>query len=140
MAEAEDATHDAFEAAWRKWSTLRDPSRFDAWFQRILVNTCRNRLRHGGRRRIIDISAHVAAVEDAGIVAVDERSVLREAIAGLQPDDRVVLALRFSQDLTVDQIADVMGLRHGTVKSRLHHAIRRLRDRLDVVIVPGEPR
>ena len=42
--EAQDATHDAFEQAWRKWSTLRDPARFEHWFDRILVNTCRDRL------------------------------------------------------------------------------------------------
>ncbi len=52
-AEAEDATHDAFVTAWRKWSTLRDHDLFQHWFDRILVNTCRNRLRHapaGGLR------------------------------------------------------------------------------------------
>ena len=57
--EAQDATHDAFVQAWRKWETLRDPSRFEAWFDRILVNTCRNRLR-AGRRQATDISAEVA--------------------------------------------------------------------------------
>ncbi len=45
--EAQDATHDAFEQAWRKWPSLRDPTRFQQWFDRILVNTCRDRLRSG---------------------------------------------------------------------------------------------
>src|SRR5262245_53147430 len=54
-AEAQDATHDAFVQAWRKWGSLRDPDRFDAWFDRILVNTCRNRLR-AVRRLPTDIS------------------------------------------------------------------------------------
>ena len=49
--DAQDATHDAFEQAWRKWSTLRDPARFGQWFDRILVNTCRDRLRSARRRR-----------------------------------------------------------------------------------------
>ena len=56
-AEAEDATHDAFVTAWRKWSTLRDPALFEHWFDRILVNTCRNRLRHSSRWRTDDLSA-----------------------------------------------------------------------------------
>ena len=43
--EAQDATHDAFLQAWQKWSSLRDVDRFDAWFGRILVNVCRDRLR-----------------------------------------------------------------------------------------------
>ena len=48
-AEAEDATHDAFVTAWQQWSTLRDPLLFEHWFDRILVNTCRNRLRRTAR-------------------------------------------------------------------------------------------
>src|SRR3954469_19623890 len=47
--DAEDATHDAALAAWRRFGDLRDPDRFDAWFGRILVNSCRDQLR--GRRR-----------------------------------------------------------------------------------------
>ena len=58
-AEAQDATHDAFVQAWRKWDTLRDASRFEPWFDRILVNTCRNRLR-SKRWQATDISAEVA--------------------------------------------------------------------------------
>src|SRR5258705_8424996 len=46
--EAEDATHDAALVAWRRFGELRDADRFDAWFGRILVNACRDRLR---RRR-----------------------------------------------------------------------------------------
>src|ERR1035437_5296410 len=44
--EAEDATPEALVRAWASWGTLRDRSRFDAWFDRILVNICRNRMRH----------------------------------------------------------------------------------------------
>jgi DNA-directed RNA polymerase specialized sigma24 family protein len=58
--DAQDATHDAFLQAWRKWSTLRDPARFEQWFDRILVNTCRNRLQHASRWQATDISAEVA--------------------------------------------------------------------------------
>ena len=47
--EAEDATHDAAARAWERWGSLRDLDRFDAWFGRILVNECRDRLR---RRRL----------------------------------------------------------------------------------------
>src|SRR5512141_2115470 len=53
--EAEDAVQDAVVAAWRGFGALRDPSAFDAWFRRVLVNTCRDRLRARGRRRIVDL-------------------------------------------------------------------------------------
>ena len=42
-AEAQDAVHDAGLRAWARWSELRDPARFDAWFDRIVVNACRDR-------------------------------------------------------------------------------------------------
>ena len=51
-AEAEDATHDAFVQAWQRWPSLRDPRRLEAWFDRILLNTCRNRLRSRRRRAV----------------------------------------------------------------------------------------
>src|SRR5436190_13085076 len=47
--DAEDAVHDAALSAWGKFSDLRDPTRFDAWFGRILVNACRDQLRTRGR-------------------------------------------------------------------------------------------
>src|SRR4051794_33493017 len=68
-AEAQDATHDAFVQAWQKWATLHDPAAFEHWFDRILVNTCRNRLQSGNRRRTTDISAEIgltAGADDFG--------------------------------------------------------------------------
>jgi RNA polymerase sigma-70 factor (ECF subfamily) len=130
-AEAEDATHDAFVTAWRKWSTLRDPALFEHWFDRILVNTCRNRLRHGSRRPTVDLSGQLGfeAVDAYG--PMHDRGVLGSAMAELAPDQRVVVALRFYRDLSIDQIAARLGVRPGTVKSRLHRGLRGLRTSLD---------
>ena len=55
-ADAEDATQDAFVAAWKSWSSLRDPAHFEAWFGRILVNVCRDRLRRSRRHGVTDPS------------------------------------------------------------------------------------
>ena len=55
-AEAEDATHDAFELAWKRWHTLRDPDLLDAWFGRIVVNVCRDRLRRRRRHPVMDLT------------------------------------------------------------------------------------
>jgi len=128
--EAQDATHDAFVQAWRKWSTLRDPARFEHWFDRILVNTCRNRLR-ASRRRATDISAEVAAVSGDQFGRAHNRDVLGTAIAGLSPDHQVVVALRFYRDLTIDDIAVRLGIPAGTVQSRLHYALERLHGAID---------
>ncbi len=128
--DAQDATHDAFVQAWRKWETLRDPLRFEPWFDRILVNTCRNRLR-ANRRLATDISAEVALVTGDHAGHADDRHVLGAAIEALSPDDRVVVALRFYRDLRVEDIAIRLGVPAGTVKSRLHRALRRLHDVLE---------
>jgi RNA polymerase sigma-70 factor (ECF subfamily) len=129
-AEAQDATHDAFVQAWRKWETLRDQSRFEPWFDRILVNTCRNRLR-SNRHLTTDISAEVALATGDHAGGVADRDVIGAAIAGLSPDHQVVVALRYYRDMTVDDIARRLGVPSGTVQSRLHYALKRLHDAID---------
>ena len=126
-AEAEDATHDALIQAWRKRTTLRDEARFEPWFNRILVNTCRDRLRRKSLRRVADISS-LLTVPASGdpISQAADRDALGTAMAELSPDHQIVLALRFYRDMTVDQIASQLGVRPGTVNSRLHYALKRL--------------
>lgn len=123
--EAEDATHDAFIQAWRHWRELRDPDRFEQWFSRILVNTCRDRLRRASRFRVQDVSAELLVGKDE-LAAADEHEVLRAALSQLSPDHRLVVTLRFYRDLTVDDIARQLGIRPGTVHSRLHYAMKQL--------------
>jgi len=127
-AAAQDATHDAFVAAWRGWPSLRDRSRFDAWFGRILVNTCRNALRRSRRTLVVDVSARLAAGsgEDDHAAEAAVRDSLDRAFARLSADHRIAIVLRFYEDLTVDEIADRTGVSSGTVKSRLHYALRAL--------------
>jgi RNA polymerase sigma-70 factor (ECF subfamily) len=128
-AEAEDATHDAFVVAWRKWDTLRDVARFQHWFDRILVNTCRNRLRRSARA-----DRAIWSVLPQGPVMpryAADHDTIASALAALGPEHRIVVALRFYRDLTIPEIARRTGLRQGTVKSRLHYALRRLHVALD---------
>lgn len=127
--EAEDAVHDAFVTAWRNWASLRDPARFDAWFGRILLNVCRMRLR--ARRRqggLVDISTVLGASSrdpDPAVVA-GQRDAIERGFSRLSPDHRIVVVLRYYLDLPVDRIAERTGVPVGTVKSRLHHALREL--------------
>lgn len=124
-ADAEDAVHDAFVIAWQKWPSLREPAKFEQWFGRIVVNTCRDRLRQASRRRTQDDADGVVAPD--AIDATEDRIALRRALAQLRPDDQIVLALRYHRDLKVDDIAHLLGVRPGTVMSRLHRATGRLR-------------
>ena len=137
--DAQDATHDAFVRAWRKWDTLRDPERFEPWFDRILVNTCRNRLR-ARRPRPTDISAELAQATGDHAGRLEDRQAIGEAIARLSPDHQVVVAMRFYRDLAVDDIATRLGVPAGTVRSRIHYALKRLHELLDATHATGTAR
>jgi RNA polymerase sigma factor (sigma-70 family) len=136
-AEAEDAIQEALEKAWLAWPKLRDPDRFGAWFDRIVANVCKDRLR--GRRGIRPVELNEAA--DAAPQTDPFRAALARDQVGrlvrkLPPDQQLVVALRFWRDLTLDEVADRLDVPLGTVKSRLHYAMRTLRRELDRQ--PGE--
>lgn len=136
--DADDATQDAFALAWRHRRSLRDPDRFDAWFGRILVNVCRERLRRRSRERVRELpqwseaTTADAAVADASSGA-SSRDAIARAMARLDADHRIVVVLRYWADMTVDDIADRLDVSPGTVKSRLHYALRSMRPRLEDV-------
>jgi RNA polymerase sigma-70 factor (ECF subfamily) len=131
-AEAEDAVHDAILRAQRSWISVRDGRAAPAWLDRIVVNECRDRLR---RRRVGRAVVAAQPPNDLTTRSVDaasaERAALRDALAVLSVDHRVVVVLRYLLDLTVDEIAARTGTPAVTVKSRLHHARRELRAAYD---------
>lgn len=123
---------DAIERAHRAIGQLRDESQFQGWFDRIVVNACRDRLR---RRRVVRIVAMDAAEGRSDqadpFAAVLERDVALQALRVLPPDERAIVILRFWADLQVDEIARRVDAPAGTVKSRLHRALGRLREVLE---------
>ncbi len=129
-AEAQDAVHDAAVQAWMRWATLRDQTRFEAWFDRIVVNVCKDRL-----RRSVTSSRKISELEQAPGEDPTDRAcqvdALRRAVGILSVDHKVIIVLRFLEDLPVEEIAARTGLRAGTVKSRLHYALRDLRAAYD---------
>ena len=92
--EAEEATHDAVLAAWRGLDRLRDPQRMEAWFTRILVNACRDRLR---RRRVrpLEVELPEALPAPSGTADSGALDELSRMLDGLSPEHRAVVALRF---------------------------------------------
>jgi RNA polymerase sigma-70 factor (ECF subfamily) len=129
--EAEDATQEAIARAWSSWKTLRDPDRFDAWFDRILVNVCRNRMRHVRTIRVValDDAHEMPAADSHGSTMA--RLTLEPAFARLNPEQRIIVVLRFWRDLSVEEIAERLGVPEGTVKSRLHYALKALREAIE---------
>jgi len=125
--EAQDAVHDAFVTAWQKWGTLRDPAKFEAWFTRIVVNTCRNRLKQTARRASKDIARTETLATPDAAQGVSDRVQVEQALSRLKPDDQILIALRYDQDLKLADIARLLGIPTGTVKWRLSTAHKRLR-------------
>jgi RNA polymerase sigma-70 factor (ECF subfamily) len=132
--EAEDAVHDAAERAWRSFASLRNPDQFEAWFGRILLNVCRDRLRKRRRVALVEVDGQLVEREDgastAALRSIDERERVLDALAELSADQRIAVVLRYESDLTIPEIARLTRTRQGTVKARLHHALRRLHRRL----------
>lgn len=129
--EAQDAVQDALTRSWQAWSTLRDQDRFEPWFDRILVNVCRDWLRKRRGVRIEELNDELAVYIDDPFKAAIARNEVASLMHILNPDQRVVVALRFWRDLSLQQIADLLDIPLGTVQSRLHYALRALRDEAD---------
>lgn len=130
--EAEDAVQDAIEKAWRSLHQLTDDGRAEAWFRRIVVNSCRDRIRRRRRRRQFEIVGRrnePSSVDDLEHFA--SRDQLKVAFERLSADERIAVVLRYQDDLTVPAIADALGIPEGTAKSRLHYALQKLRTALE---------
>lgn len=137
--EAQDAVQDAAVVAWERFGDLRDQTRFDAWFDRIVVNGCRDRLRRRGHVRLIELDGAPEPASTDGSGSVADRDALSGALARLSPEQRVTVVLRYYGDLSLEEIADRTGERLGTVKSRLHYGLGALRAAYDAAArLPGE--
>jgi RNA polymerase sigma-70 factor (ECF subfamily) len=132
---AEELTQDAFVNAWRGIGGFRLGSPLRPWLLRIL----HNRVVSHQRRRLLDLlplpSADHARDRQPGPDAVVElaeaRSAMRTALDRLPDDQRRIVVLRYYSELSVPEIAQVTRLPEGTVKSRLHRALQRLRATLE---------
>lgn len=129
--DAEDACQEALLAAWSAWPRLRDPARFDAWFDRILVNTCIEHLRLRARRPQATLPDEPDIAARDALQGAVERDAVGRALSGLSPEHRAAVVLRFWADLSTDAIAERLGVPAGTVRSRLHYALGALRSELE---------
>ena len=128
---AEDATQQALLSIWQDLPQLRDPARFEAWSYRLLVRACyaearRNRSWQPGLR-LVDTDTPMA---DSS-ASVADRDQLERGFRRLSIDHRAVVVLHHYLDFTLDEIAEALGVPVGTVRSRLHYAMRGLRAALD---------
>lgn len=134
--DAADATQEAWLSAWRELPKLRDVDRFEPWLRRILVNRCRKFLR-GRSRRIAPVTLDPKFGHDPVDPAppvdarITEQSALDAVFEQLSADQRALLVLHYTMDLSIRESAEALGIRSGTAKSRLNKALAALRAALD---------
>ena len=135
---AEDATQQALLSIWRDLPQLRDPARFDAWSYRLLVRACyaeaRRTRRWAPNLRLLPADEPVGA---DGLGTVVDRDQLERGFRRLSIDHRAVVVLHHYLDLPLSEVAEALGVPEGTVRSRLHYAMRGLRAALDADTRPA---
>lgn len=146
---AEEASQEAFVSIYRHIGRFRGGARFTSWMYRIVINQCRTRLRH--RKRRPDITTHNRIGPGDGedgstatdlpdrrpqadperVASANQRLALaQKALDELDDEHRTVILLRDVEDLNYAEIAEILGLPEGTVKSRIHRARNHLKERL----------
>ncbi len=137
--DASDMTQEAFIKAYNSLQSFRGDSKFSVWLYRIASNVCLDFLRSRSRKPTVSLSVEDDEGEETQLDVADEsqspellleRSLTRDAVQrGLQalaPDYRQILLLREIQGLSYEEIADVLRIEVGTVKSRIFRARKRL--------------
>ncbi len=146
-----DAAQEAFVKAWKALPRFKGESRFSTWLTRIAINQCRNELR---RRRTVkhtqplslDAAPRGAERPPSETLAAcgpepwevargrEVNRALEAALSDLEPDSREVLLLRDAEDLSYEEIAEILDVPLGTVRSRLHRARADVRRRMGAAI------
>ncbi|MET7286210.1 SigE family RNA polymerase sigma factor [Streptomyces sp. NPDC005573] len=141
--EAEDLVQTTLVKVYPHWRRL-DPERAEHYVRRALVNT--NRSRHRRRRithLLLPSLPDTGPVRDdgAGVEDVDAFDALARELADLPERQRAVVVLRYCEDLSVEEVADILGCSAGTVKSQASRALAKLRSRsaLARTYLPSRP-
>ncbi len=138
-ADAEDAAQEAFVKAYRALGRFRRGAPFRPWLLQIVANEARNRRRSAGRRARLALrtqaelgaSGGAAPSPEATLLGTERRETLLAAVNELREEERLVVACRYFLDLSEAETAAALGIRKGTVKSRLSRALDRLRIQLE---------
>src|SRR4030095_5667249 len=139
--DARDATQETFLAAFRNLRGFRGEAKVSSWLHRIAVNPCITRERRAkvrGETALEDEAEKNAAVFALPVDAsparnaetVERTAAVRRAVGTLPPDLRQVVVMKEFEELTFQEIADVLEIPLSTVKSRLYTALRQLQMRL----------
>lgn len=137
--DAADLSQETFIKAFHSLGSFRGDSKFSVWLYRIVSNVCLDFLRGRSRRQTVSLSTEDEDGEEAQLDIPDERQTpelllekrmtreaVRRGLAQLPPEPRQILLLREIQGLSYEEIASVLGIESGTVKSRIFRARKKL--------------
>ena len=132
--EAQDCAQEAFLRAFERRKQLRDPAAFPLWFQRIFTHHLLNTLKVRQRDRQVPLeevsrdgeASQVGLPEDIAIAA-ESRAQIWLHVQALPPTYRIPLILRYSEDYSLREIAQLLGKREGTIRVAIHRALQQLR-------------
>ena len=123
--EALDAVQETWISVIKRLNKLKNPSLFVSWLFRTLTNKCIDRIRKKQNEEKLINNVYL----DSGTPKIsNENERLEKAIQKLSDEHKILIMLRFGQELQVGQIATILNIAEGTVKSRLHRALSRLRE------------
>lgn len=141
--DAADLTQEIFLKTWRCLDSFRFQSAFSTWLYRLASNVCLDHLRSEKRSRTVPL---VVTCDDSETLVIDppdpaplpeeqlvlseEQQTLQVALSALEVEDRRLLTLRVVNDLSYAEIAELLEIKEGTVKSRLSRARERLRKKI----------
>ncbi|HXH59747.1 MAG TPA: sigma-70 family RNA polymerase sigma factor [Fimbriimonadaceae bacterium] len=121
--EAEDVTQEAFLKAFREIHKLRDDKAFSGYIYRICVRLCMDRLRSRKTESLV-----IDKPEPSKGAQIETRVVVEDLLGEMTPELRLTLVLREMEQLSYEEVAEMMNVPVGTVRSRLHTARERFRN------------
>ena len=131
---AADATHDVFLRAYEARSRYQEERRVDTWLFTIAYNICRNHYRSNAYEAQLLATLDAEPVTDQQIeVQLDQASLdeaLAQVLAELPAPLHQIFSLHYQEELTIPQIAEIVGVPEGTIKSRLHKTMNIIRKKL----------
>ena len=138
--EANEVTQETFLAAWQGLPSFRGDARFSTWLYRIAYNCCLKQLEQRKRDKALQVAVQAEQIlqeescderANAELEAHERQTLVREHLSLLPAKYRIVLVLRHLQELTYEEMAEILTMPIGTIKTHLFRARNLLKERLE---------
>lgn len=130
--DAEDLFQTTLVKLYAGWDRVTDPASLNGYVRRIMVNANNSAWRRPWRRREVPGLELVGETADGQVTDPDATDLLADLVMALPPKQRMVIVLRYYEDLPATDIAELMGISPGTVRSQANRAIATLRTHPDL--------